>query len=354
VAAVAMHTFVALVPVWLWLIGFVAVNTIVNSLGIKMTAKFTWYMLIGELLVLAVFIGIGIWALLSGKGHWTWSPLYNPHTFTWSIGLAATAVALLSFLGVDGISMLAEESRGGGRLVGRAMAAALLVAGLLFIAQTWVAAMLTPDPQSLIAGGDPSGTAFYDAARVAGGPWLATLCAVATAIAWGIPDSLAAQVAISRLLYAMARDKQLPGFLGKTSRKRDVPRNAILLVAVFSLALGLYMNSRGDGITLLSSMINFGAMTAFLLLHVSVIVYYLFRRRSRNLFAHLAMPLIGAIILGFVIWNASIAAQRLGFVWIGLGVLVLAGMYASGHRPKLSGLAPAHAGADVSPIREAV
>jgi amino acid transporter len=133
-----------------------------------------------------------------------------------------------------------------------------------------------------------------------------------------------------------------------------VPRNAILLVAVFSLALGLYMNSRGDGITLLSSMINFGAMTAFLLLHVSVIVYYLFRRRSRNLFAHLAMPLIGAIILGFVIWNASIAAQRLGFVWIGLGVLVLAGMYASGHRPKLSGLAPAHAGADVSPIREAV
>jgi amino acid transporter len=317
-----------------------------------MTARFTWYMLIGELLVLAMFIAIGIWAVVSGKGHWTWAPLYNPHTFTWSIVLAATAVALLSFLGVDGISMLAEESRGGGRLVGRAMAGALLVAGLLFIAQTWVAAMLTPDPQGLIAGGDPSGTAFYDAARVAGGPWLATLCAVATAIAWGIPDSLVAQVAISRLLYAMARDKQLPAFLGKTSRKRDVPRNAILLVAAFSLALGLYMNSRSDGITLLSSMINFGAMTAFLLLHISVVVYYLFRRRSQSLFAHLVMPLIGAIILGFVIWNASIAAQRLGFVWIGLGVLVLAGMYATGNRPRLSGMAPTRA--EVHPIREAV
>ncbi len=354
IAGVGMHFYVPLVPVWLWLIGFMAANTMINLRGIKMTAKFTWYMLIGELLVLAVFIGIGVWALASGRGHWTWSPLYNPHTFTWSIGLAATAVALLSFLGVDGITMLAEESRGGGRLVGRAMTAALLVAGLLFITQTWVAAMLTPDPEALITHGDPSGTAFYDAARVAGGPWLATLCAVATAIAWGIPDSLAAQVAISRLLYAMARDKQLPGFLAKTSVKRDVPRNAILLVAGFSLAVGLYMNSRSDGITLLSSLINFGAMTAFLLLHLSVVVYYLFRRRSRNLFAHLLMPLMGAIILGFVIWNASIAAQRLGFVWIGLGVLVLVGMYATGHRPKLSGLAPANLVGDATLIREAV
>ena len=150
----------------------------------------------------------------------------------------------------------------------------------------------------------------------------------------------------------MARDKQLPAFLGKTSRKRDVPRNAILLVAAFSLALGLFMNSRSDGIALLSSMINFGAMTAFLLLHISVVVYYMFRRRSRNWFAHLVMPVTGAIILGFVIWNANVAAQRLGFVWIGLGLLVLLGMYATGRRPKLSGLESARP--DASPVHEVV
>jgi amino acid transporter len=340
VASVAMHSTVPAIPVWVWLVGFVLANTVVNSLGIKMTAAFTWLMLVGELVVLGVFIGIGVWAVASGKGHWTWEPLYNRHTFTWSIVLAATAVAVLSFLGFDGISMLAEESRDGGRLVGRAMAGALLLAGLLFIAQTWVAALLTPNPQGLINAGDPNGTAFYDAARVAGGPWLATLCAVATAIAWGLPDSMVAQVAISRLLYAMARDRQLPRFLAKVSRKHNVPRNAILLVAAVSLALGLYMNTRGDGISLLASMINFGALTAFLLLHVSVIVWYLFRRRSRNLFAHLLMPVIGATVLGFVIWNANVAAQKLGFVWIGLGLLVLGAMYAAGKRPRLSGMAP--------------
>ncbi|MEV4199356.1 APC family permease [Micromonospora globbae] len=338
VASVAMNATVPAVPVWLWLVGFVAANTIINSRGIKMTATATWIMLVGELLVLLTFLSVGAWALLSGRGHWTWEPLYNPHTFGWSIVLAATAVAVLSFLGFDGISMLSEESRGGSKAIGRAMAGALLLAGLLFIAQTWVAAMLTPDPAAVIASGDPDGTAFYDAARVAAGPWLATLCAVATAIAWGLPDSMVAQVAISRLLYAMARDKQLPGFLARVSRKHNVPTNAILVVAVLSLGLGLYMASRDDGITLLASLINFGALCAFLALHVSVVIWYVLRQRSRNLLAHLVMPAIGATILGLVVWNANVAAQRLGFVWIGLGVLVLIGLYLAGRRPVLSGL----------------
>lgn len=352
VASVAMNATIPAVPVWVWLVGFVAVNTIINSLGIRMTAAFTWIMLFGELLVLFVFLGIGAWAIASGRGRWTWDPLYNPDTFGWSLVLAATAVAVLSFLGFDGIAMLSEEARGGSKVIGRAMAGALLLAGLLFIAQTWVAAILTPDPQALIANGDPDGTAFYLAAEVAAGPWLATVCAVATAIAWGLPDSMVAQVAISRLLYAMARDRQLPSFLAKVSRKHNVPTNAIVLVAAVSLALGLYMNQRDDGISLLASLINFGALTAFLALHVSVVVHYMIRNRSSNVFAHLLMPLVGASILGLVVWNANVAAQRLGFVWIGLGLLVLIGLYLTGRRPVLSGFTPVQH--DPAPVREGV
>jgi len=358
VASVALHASLTAVPVlsampvWGWLIVFVIVNTAVNTLGIKVTARFTWVMLIGELAVLVVFLAFGTLAIATGKGHWSWQPIYNPNVFGVALVLTATSVAVLSYLGFDGIAMLAEESKGGSQVIGRAMAATLFVAGLLFIAQTWIAAILTPDPQALITHGDPDGTAFYTAATVAAGPWLGTLCAFATAIAWGLPDSLVAQVAISRLLYAMARDRQLPAFLGKVSRKRNVPRNAIWLVAAGTLGLGLYMNHRDDGITLMTSLINFGALTAFLLLHLSVIVYYLFRKRSRNLFAHLLMPLIGATILGFVVWNANVAAQRLGFVWIGLGLLVLLGLYVTGRRPELSGFT--HTVHTDEPVRQGV
>jgi hypothetical protein len=38
----------------------------------------------------------------------------------------------------------------------------------------------------------------------------------------------------------------------------------------------------------------------------------------------------------FCVVNARVAAQRLGFVWIGLGLVVLAALYLSGRRPRLS------------------
>ncbi|SBT40587.1 APC family permease [Micromonospora auratinigra] len=341
VASVAMHATVPQVPVWGWLLGFVAVNTVVNCLGIRMTAVVTKVMLVGELVVLALFVVVAVGALMSGKGRLSWEAFYNPHTFTWSVVAGAVSVAVLSFLGFDGISMLAEETRDGARQVGRAMAVVLVLAGALFIAQTWLAAMLVPDPATLLAQGDAGGTAFYDAARVAGDSWLATVCAVATAVAWGLPNSMVAQVATSRLLYAMARDQQLPRFLSRVSPRRNVPVNATLLTGAVSLVLGLYMATRADGITLLSSLINFGAMVAFLVLHVTVVVHHLIRRRSRNWWAHLVMPAIGFVILGWVVVNANIAAQRLGLAWLVLGVLVLAGLYVSGRRPVLSGFAPA-------------
>jgi amino acid transporter len=339
VASVAMHSLVPAVPVWLWLIVFVLLNTVVNYLGIQMTARVNKIMLIAELIILAIFLVIGIVALASGKGAgFSWSPLFNADTFEWSVVFGAVSIAVLSFLGFDGISMLAEESREEARQIGRAMVGALLLAGTLFVVQTWVAALLVPDAPGLLANGDPEGTAFYDAARAAGGGWLASLTALATAIAWGFANSLVAQAATSRLLYAMARDRQMPRFLSRINERHKVPANATLLVAAVSLVLGLFMATRDDGISLLSTLVNFGAMTAFLALHVAVVVHYVVRQGSRDWWRHLAVPVIGFLILLFVVINANIAAQALGFAWLGIGVIVLITFYLTGRRPELAGL----------------
>jgi amino acid transporter len=350
VASVAMNSLVPQVPVWIWLAAFVVLNTVVNYLGIEMTARVNRVMLVGELIVLAIFLVIGIVALAAGKGSGDpISPIYNAATFSWPLVFGAVSVAVLSFLGFDGISMLAEENRESARMIGRSMVAALLLAGTLFVVQTWVASLLVPDRQRLLTEGDPAGTAFYDAAAVAGGHWLAVLTALATAIAWGFANSLVAQAATSRLLFAMARDRQLPAFLARVNPKHQVPANATLLVAAISLALGLYMASRPDGITLLSSMINFGAMSAFLALHVSVVVHYVFRLGSRAWWTHLIAPAIGFLILLYVVINARVAAQILGFVWIGIGLIVLAVFYATGRRPSLTAMGPESApGAEAS------
>jgi amino acid transporter len=345
VASVAMHSLVPAIPVWLWLAAFVIVNTVVNYLGIQMTARVNRFMLVAELIILVIFLVVGVVALANGKGAgFSWSPLFNSDTFSWSVVFGAVSIAVLSFLGFDGISMLAEESREDARQIGRAMIGALVLAGTLFVVQTWVAALLVPDAPGLLANGDAEGTAFYDAARAAGGGWLASLTALATAIAWGFANSLVAQAATSRLLYAMARDRQMPRFLARINERHKVPANATLLVAVVSLALGLYMASRDDGISLLSTLVNFGAMTAFLALHVAVVVHYVVRNGSRDWWRHLIVPVLGFLILLYVVINANIAAQVLGFVWLGIGVIVLAVFYATGRRPALAGLSTTTSG----------
>ncbi|MEV5552369.1 APC family permease [Nonomuraea wenchangensis] len=337
VASIAMNDVIPAVPVWAWVIGFVAVNTTINLRGIRMTIRLTRVMIVGALVVLALFLLVGVWALLQGKGRgFSLAPLFNGDTFSWPIVFAAVSVAVLSFLGFDGISMLVEESTGGSEQVGRAMRLALVLAGVLFITQVWVAALLVPDPDGLLT--SQSDTAFYDAAAVAGGEWLRGVTSIATALFWGLANTLVAQVAVSRLLYAMARDRQLPAFLARVSVRHSVPANAIMLVSALSVGLGIWMSLRDDGVGVLSSLINMGAMVAFVVLHVSVIVHYTLRGRSRAWWSHLAAPLIGMAILILVVINANVLAQVLGLIWLALGALALLVLYLLGRRPVLGGV----------------
>jgi len=138
VAAIAMNSFVASIPVWGWVIFFIVTNTIINARGIELTARVNRYFLLGELIVLALFIVIGLIAVAQGKGNgFSFDAFYNSSTFSVSLILGAVSVAVLSFLGFDGISMLAEENKEHADQLGRAMRAALLLAGALFIVQTW-------------------------------------------------------------------------------------------------------------------------------------------------------------------------------------------------------------------------
>lgn len=72
------------------------------------------------------------------------------------------------------------------------------------------------------------------------------------------------------------------------------------------------------------------------MLHVSVVSHYLVRNHSRNYWSHLVAPLIGFLILLYVVINAQVAAQTLGFVWLAIGVVLLVVLLATGRRPDLS------------------
>lgn len=318
VSAAALHDIVPEIPLLVWLVLFIAINTVINVIGIEFTARANKIIIVLELIVLAIFVAVGIFAIIQGVNgaEFTFKPLYDPDQFSLGLVMGAVSIAVLSFLGFDAIATLAEESKGGRKAVGNAIIVSLLVVGVLFIIQTWVAALIWPDYTSF----ENADVAFYQIAEIAGGAWLKWLTIIATAVAWGIADALVAQAAISRVLYSMARDRKLPKILAKVHPKYRTPYISTILVAVISLIVtSFFANRIGE----LASVINFGALTAFLFLHISVITYFIAKKKSKNYVKHLLLPIIGFLIIGYVWYNLDALSKQLGFVWLAIGIVYL-------------------------------
>jgi hypothetical protein len=94
-----------------------------------------------------------------------------------------------------------------------------------------------------------------------------------------------------------------------------------MAVAGISLAAGLLFAERIDD---LARVVNFGALTGFVLLHLSVINHYFIRRRSGDWLRHLLFPLIGMLIIVYVLFEMDRAAKLLGLAWIVIGIVYFA------------------------------
>jgi amino acid transporter len=317
-SAVALRPVLPAVPTWVWLVGFISFNAAANLIGIQFTARVNRYMLVMELVVLALFVVLGLVALHAGfgAGSLTLKPIYDPHVFSFATVAGATSIAVLSFLGFDGISTLSEESRSGKAAVGRATVLSLLLVGVLFMLQTWIATDL-----SLGLHFSSPETAFFEITERAGGAWLRLVTIIAVVMAAAIANAMAAQAAVSRVLFAMARDGKLPAILAKVHPRYKTPYVSTLAVAGISLLGGLLFAERIDD---LARVVNFGALTGFVLLHLSVINHYLIRRRSGDWLRHLICPLIGMLIIVYVLFEMDRAAKILGLCWIVLGIFYYA------------------------------
>ena len=314
-SVVALRPLFPSVPAGIWLVGFISFNAAVNLFGIEFTARVNRYMLLLELTTLGLFLGLGMARLYggAGAGHLTLHPIYDPPLFSIQMVAGATSIAVLSFLGFDGISTLAEESRASQNAVGRATILSLLLIGVLFMLQTWVATDLAAGMRF-----SSPATAFYDIAQLAGGPWLRLATIIAVVLASAIANAMAAQAAVSRILFAMARDGKLPRVLAKVHPRYQTPYVSTLVVALVSLLVGLFFAERVDA---LASIVNFGALASFVLLHLSVINHYFVRGKSGDWLRHLALPTAGLMIVLYVLIEMQGAAQLLGATWILIGAV---------------------------------
>ena len=331
ICAVSVHAVFPWLPKPLLVVAFLAFNTAFNLLGIEGTARLSVILLVFQLLLLGLFMVLGLIALAHGVGgaHLAREPLYDAHKVSPSLIFGALSLAVLSFLGFDAISTLTEEAKGGARAVGAATMLSLLVAAGLFIAQTYLASLFVLG-RGAFAEGDQASTAFLGIAKTVGGEPFRFAVSILGVLFSGLAAALTAQAATARLLYSMARDGMLPRALAHVGARRQAPDLAILLTAAITLLLGVSLVNQ---LELLTSMVNFGALTGFLALHLSVVVHFMVRRRSRRWIRHLVVPAIGFGIVGYVLVNAQANAKIAGLCWMAIGLAVVLALKAAGRSP---------------------
>ena len=342
-AGIAMEALVPAVDQWVWTAIAVVITTLLNLWGVRAAARVGFAVLAMEIVVLLVFVVSAVVVLARDGAERGWATPFTGDTeFSLAAVLGAVSVAVLSYLGFDAIASFAEEVTGGSRQVARAVLFCLVLAGVLFVAQTYLVALLEPLSSAELAA-DPAeqGSAFYDAVDTSVGTWLHDLVAVSKAIGAAFA-ALAGQAAAGRLLFAMGRERRLPRALARTDS--GVPRVALLLAAVVTLVAAVWAARRDDGLDQLVSVVDIGALTAFVLLHASVVGWFAVRRAEGppNWFAHVVLPVTGAAILVAVMVEATSTAQVVGAIWLAVGLVVLIAQRGrgAGHGPSVGRAAP--------------
>ncbi len=322
VAAIAIQSVFPSVSGPLCIIVMIVIATVINYLGIEATARTSFVLLAFQIVILLIFCVMALAAIAhhAGGAHFSFAPFYNPAEVTPALIFGALSLAVLSFLGFDAISTLSEECREGPSMVGRATILALCASAALFIAQTWLASLFDLGRTSLPPGAATDG-AFYNASALAGGPVLKFLLAVPGIFISSLAGAVTAQAATARILFGMARDGALPRALAHIDPQRKVPTRTVLLVAAVTLVTGTTLVGR---LELLTSMVSFGALIAFLLLQVSVVAHFIVRERSRNWLRYLISPAIGFAIIAYVLVNAENNAKLAAAAWMVAGLVIFA------------------------------
>ncbi|MGB8479581.1 MAG: APC family permease [Acidobacteriaceae bacterium] len=308
----AAMNFAPEVHYWVWAIFFFLLFTFLNLGGIRTSAH------INEGLALAMGVVITIFFITSahyilgrphgGTGFFT-RPFYDPQTFRAGSVLGGTSLAVLTYIGFDGISTLSEEVENPKRNILLATVLTCVVVGVLSALEVYVAQLAWPASQPF----SDVDTAFVQVAGRVAGAWFFIVMNLTLLVAC-MGSGMAAQLGAARLLFGMGRSNALPrSFFGVLDAKHHIPRNNVIFVGAAAL-LGAFLLSYSSG----AEMLNFGALIAFIGVNAASLLHYYVRssqKRLRDLFP----PLLGGVIC-FVLWlNLSRTALIAGVIWMVAG-----------------------------------
>jgi len=310
----AAQNFFPQIPYFAWAIFFALLFTWLNLRGIETSARINAILAFGMGIVIVIFVFEAVRYIFHmphfSAGFFT-HPFYDPQIFSSSAVFRGTSIAVLTYIGFDGISTLSEEAKNPRRNVLLATVLVCVITGVLASIEVYLAQLIWPTSQPF----PEVDTAFVHISGRVGGVFLFGLVNLTLLVA-NIGSGMSSQLGAARLLYGMGRSNALPKrFFGAIEAKNRVPRNNVVLVGAMALG-GAFLMSYELG----AEMLNFGALIAFMGVNASAFVRYYVREERKRL-TNLAPPILGFFICLFIWLHLGRPAKIAGGIWMLAGIV---------------------------------
>jgi basic amino acid/polyamine antiporter, APA family len=331
----------------------IVIITAILVVGVRESANFNSTAVIVKISVVFIFIGL---AVAFALGHWphmaaNWHPFIPKNRgqfgqFGWSGIMRGAGVVFFAYIGFDAVSTAAQESRNPQKDMPFGILGSLIVCTILYIV---VAGLLTGlKPYTTLNTPAP----VADGAAAIGVPWGVFLVDIG-AIAGLASVMLVMLLGQSRVLYTMAHDGLLPGWVCKIHRRFCTPYVTSIVVGIFVAFLAAFFP-----IVFLAKLVSLGTLLAFTIVCLGVWVLRVKEPDQPRPFRTPWVPVVP--ILGMVISLALMLSLDLP-AWAAFGSWLVFGLiiyftYSRKHSAVRLGMAAqsrqAPAGHQPSTVRE--
>jgi APA family basic amino acid/polyamine antiporter len=271
--------------------------TFINSMGVRQSTSLNNILVVTKIVILLFFIIAGL-SFINVKNF---QP-FMPHS---SIGIIeGTALIFFAYGGYARVTTVAEEIKDARRTIPRAILLSLLISSVIYILIGFVAIGLIGS-QQLASSNFP----LSDAIAVTGIPYASFVISLGAMIATA-SVLLMTILGISRMTYAMARNNQLPAFLGRIHKRFQTPFYAIWLTGILSAVLVFENFSR---------VIAVG--TFALLFHYALVNLAAARLKSENRKYPILISIVGFLICILLLVFLSKDSWVIGIFGLSIGTL---------------------------------
>ncbi|MEK4668027.1 APC family permease [Niallia sp. FSL R7-0271] len=333
-AAYLVQQYFPGIPFWVLLAAFSIGIGILNLFGVELMSKMgIWFLLLGEFVVWGCILvwGRAVYANDVGTGTLFSTQPFHFDSLEGLVG--ATSLAVLSFLGFDAITTMAEETRNPKKDIPRAIFLCVGIGLVTMVVCSYTAMLVIPDWRNYVSDENWINTVLYQVSVISGGEGFGLFYSAGFLSSLAV-FNLVATAAGSRLLYGMGRDNLLPkGIFAGVNKRFNTPHYNIMMIVAIEFILGSTVD-----IGTISNLVNYGAFFGFAALNLSVIWLYYVKKKREGLklnssqiwkptgWNHLqffVLPALGFAVIVYVWAGMDRLALLLGTVWLVLGIFFL-------------------------------